>query len=360
MGSSLTGRVRRSRRWRAAVLGFALLLASLLGLAGFWALGSSGASASPSVYWGAYIEATRTYGYLYGGQWGNAPWEVKALRRFEQNVGKRASIEHYGQPAPWLQGFDPGTANLVQRRGDLNAIDMSTGNVPLTDIANGDYDAAISTWAEAVKAWGHPLFLLLDEEMNGNWYPYSPGQNGNTSAEFVAAWRHMHDVVTSVGATNVTWVWCPNVDPSGTFTPFDQLYPGDDYVDWTGLNGYNWGGDGWMSFRSLFGDGYYALLRLAPSKPIMIGETASAERGGSKAAWITEALVGQLPRQFPQVKALLWFNWRIYEKNAWWPWEVESSAPSQRAFAAAIRSNYYAAGGGFGKLPLLTKIQPLR
>ncbi len=91
----------------------------------------------------------------------------------------------------------------------------------------------------------------------------------------------------------------------------------------------------------------------------MIGETASAESGGSKANWVTNALSVQLPQRFPRVKAFLWFNWRIDEKGAWQPWEIESSTASQQAFASAISSPYYAAGGTFGSLPRLSKIQPL-
>ena len=48
--------------------------------------------------------------------------------------------------------------------------------------------------------------------MNGSWFPWSEGVNGNRAGEYVAAWRHVHDIFTAVGATNVTWVWCPNVD----------------------------------------------------------------------------------------------------------------------------------------------------
>ena len=188
------------------------------------------------------------------------------------------------------------------------------------------------------------MFLLFDEEMNGTWYPYSPGQDGNTPADFVAMWKHVHDVFASVGATNVTWVWCPNIverlaDGTTTPIPLDQLYPGDAYVDWTGLNGYNWGGSDWESFSEVFRRSYAALLKLAPSKPIMIGEVASAEQGGSKAAWITDALGTELPKNFPQVKAVLWFNWNILENGTRWPWEIESSPSSQQAFATAINSS---------------------
>ena len=49
--------------------------------------------------------------------------------------------------------------------------------------------------------------------MNGNWFAWMEGVNGNQPGEYVAAWRHVHDIFTAVGATNVSWVWCPNVDP---------------------------------------------------------------------------------------------------------------------------------------------------
>ena len=65
--------------------------------------------------------------------------------------------------------------------------------------------------------------------------------NGNRPGEYVAAWRHVHDIFTSVGANDVTWVWCPNVDPDHKMQSLGSLYPGDAYVDWTCLDGYNWG-----------------------------------------------------------------------------------------------------------------------
>ena len=105
----------------------------------------------------------------------------------------------------------------------------------------GHHDAYIREFAEAAKAWGHPFFLRFNWEMNGNWFPWSEGVNGNQPGEYVAAWRHVHDIFTQVGATNATWVWCPNVDPASKLHDLASLYPGDAYVDWTGLDGYNWG-----------------------------------------------------------------------------------------------------------------------
>ena len=75
--------------------------------------------------------------------------------------------------------------------------------------------------------------------MNGRWYPWGVGNRGTTAAEYVAMWRHVHNVFASVGASNVTWVWCPNVNASDTFKRLSALYPGNAYVGWTCIDGYN-------------------------------------------------------------------------------------------------------------------------
>ena len=59
---------------------------------------------------------------------------------------------------------------------------------------------------------GHPFFLRWGHEMNSDRFPWSEDANGNRRGEFVQAWRHIHDIFTSVGASNVSWVWCPNVE----------------------------------------------------------------------------------------------------------------------------------------------------
>src|SRR6202040_2960061 len=113
-------------------------------------------------------------------------------------------------------------------------------NFQLSDVINGRYDAYIHDFAVGAREWGHPFFLRFDQEMNGFWFPWAEGVNGNKRGEFVKAWRHVHDIFTSVGATNATWVWCPNVDFTRKLTPLSSQYPGGRYVDWTCLDGFNW------------------------------------------------------------------------------------------------------------------------
>ncbi len=208
----------------------------------------------------------------------------------------------------------------------------------LRQIINGVYDAYILTWARDSIAWGHPYFLRFALEMNGNWYPWSEQVNGNTAGEFVLAWQHVHALFTIQGVTNVTWVWCPNVDYPGS-TPLHELYPGDASVDWVGMDGYNWGsiqGHVWQPFSSVFQQTYQEMLRIT-ARPMMIAETASTEQGGNKASWISDAFVTQLPQHFPSIRAVTWFN-----ENKETDWRIESSPTAQNAFATAIQSSLYA------------------
>ena len=73
--------------------------------------------------------------------------------------------------------------------------------------------------------WGKPLFVRFAQEMNGDWFPWGRGVDGNTARDFRKAWKHVVDLFRFHGATNVRWVWSPNEDSGGTFQ-FAPLLPG--------------------------------------------------------------------------------------------------------------------------------------
>ncbi|WP_142064075.1 glycosyl hydrolase [Pseudarthrobacter sp. B4EP4b] len=202
----------------------------------------------------------------------------------------------------------------------------------LDRIAAGDFDARIVEWGQALAAWGYPVQLRFAHEMNGNWYPWAEGVNGNGAGDYVQAWRHVHDVVAATGASNVSWVWSPNVPYWGS-TDLAGLFPGAGYVDVVALDGYNWGTSaswsGWISPQDLFAPGIAELRALAPGLPILIAETASSEAGGSKAAWNTD-LVSYLAAQ-PDVIGFVWFH---MQKEA--DWRINSSDASAAAFKSAL------------------------
>lgn len=202
----------------------------------------------------------------------------------------------------------------------------------LDRITAGDFDPYLRQWGTALAGWGHPVMLRFGHEMNGNWYPWAEGVNGNAAGDYAAAWRHVHDVVAATGAANITWVWNPNIPYFGS-TPLDGLYPGAGYVDAVALDGYNWGtstaGTTWTSPSNLFGPGLSELRRLAPGKQILVAETSSAEQGGSKADW-NGALINYLAAQ-PDVTAVVWFHF-----NKETDWRINSSTSSATALASAL------------------------
>jgi membrane-bound metal-dependent hydrolase YbcI (DUF457 family) len=205
----------------------------------------------------------------------------------------------------------------------------------LRAIAQGRYDGYVRRAAKSATAWGKPILLRFAHEMNGNWYPWGQGRNGNTPRAYNAAWRHLVRTFRSAGAGNVQWVWAPNVDGGGRY-PFRQLYPGNRWVDWVGLDGFNWAKRGeWQSFTDIFGSSYDRLSRLT-SRPMIIAETGSSESGGNKAAWVSSTLTRELP-SFPRIRAIVWFSDPVSGVD----FRVNSSLASLQAFRSAIASPRY-------------------
>lgn len=310
---------------------------------------------SDRIYWGALVEGAAPTGsnLAASGLFG----------RFEKNAGKKMAILHWG--LPWkmnggFMAFQSSYMTAVRQRGsipflDWGSFELGKGiNQPafqLRDIYEGSYDSYIRQFARDAKAWGHPFFVRFDWEMNGDWqFPWSEKLNGNQPGDYVKMWRHVHDIFTQEGTRNISWVWCPNIASDKT-TPMSSVYPGDAYVDWTCLDGYN-KDEIWLDFEQVFGaDGinwlhnsYQEITSLAPNKPLVIGETASLEAGdggSKKAEWIRNALQTQLPSRFPKVQAVLWFNWD--DRNPDYSFPIESSQAAKQAFAESIGSSYYAA-----------------
>ena len=162
--------------------------------------------------------------------------------------------------------------------GRIPLINWEPAGIDFNDIVSGSLDATIKARAAGAKALGKKFFLDFAAEMNGD-----EAWSGNNAPLYVSAYRHIHDSFVAGGATNVVWAWCPNVtDTNGSNKTTMDYYPGDAYVDWTGVDGYNWGGTNgdWQTFQQVFAD-IYPLLA-AKKKPIIIGEMASAEQGGDK------------------------------------------------------------------------------
>ncbi|MCW2705783.1 MAG: hypothetical protein JWQ37_3778 [Blastococcus sp.] len=209
----------------------------------------------------------------------------------------------------------------------------------LASIINGSHDPYIDMFATSIKEFGHPVTIRLMHEMNGNWYPWGLGVNGNRPGEYVQAWQHVHDRFAALGVTDVAWMWAPNAVYTGS-APLASLYPGDVYVDDVGLSNYNWGHyshDGfateWMSFGELF-DESIAQLQALTTRPLWVAETGSSDKGGSKAAWVTDTLAEASAR--PEIAGLIWFD--QVDDGAGVDWRIETEADVVDAWRAGYTS----------------------
>jgi beta-mannanase len=311
-------------------------------IAAAFASQSATASAAP-MYFGATID-----GDVYG-QASDPPWNTSVWNTFEQHAGKKTAILNMGQA--WGQ-FDTSAFQAVRNHGAVPLVTTWLDGTSLADIVAGNQDAVIRAWAQKAKAWGYPFLFRPWWEMNGNWYPWG------RSPDFVAAWRRFHDIVVQEGATNVTWAWITNSiwnDPASDPAPY---YPGSAYVDWVGMDTYNWGANpiqagGWTTPDQTITPTLNRLKQIAPGKPVCICEDASTEIGGNKANWIRDMLGTYLPTH-PDIKAFLWFNWNVPQNGGRWDWQIESSKTAQQAFRKGIASSTYRS-----TLPTLTPLAKL-
>jgi Glycosyl hydrolase family 26 len=254
-----------------------------------------------------------------------------ALMAFEDLIGRKQAVKRAYHS--WNDVFPNDDERWVRDRGTtliLSWTSSSNGVVQAywRDIANGRYDSLIDARADDIKAFGAPMFFTFHHE------PDSGEPSTGTPQDFVAAWKHIHDRFDADGVTNVTWVL---ILLSYTYMNggADEWYPGDEYVDMLGADGYNWftcPPGVWKSFEEIFQAFHdYGVTK---HKPELIGEWASVEQQGvpgSKAAWFADAEA--ILKTWPEIKALSYYN-EGTENGAKCDWWVDTTPSSLAAFKA--------------------------
>lgn len=222
------------------------------------------------------------------------------------------------------------------RRGTIPMISWAAARTDL--IAAGRYDALIRARARELKSLHGPVMLRWFAEMElgtSRRYAVSP-------ASFIAAWRHMHAIFAAAGATNVRWVWCPNIGAFAKGTA-QAFYPGNSYVDWVGADGYNWApevaGLPWKSLMQIF-EPFYRWA-LPTGKPMVIGEYGTVEGApGAKAAWLRQA-DREIKTEFPALRAVVYFNSNHMNFGMHFNWRVTSSESALAAFKDFANDPYF-------------------
>jgi hypothetical protein len=190
----------------------------------------------------------------------------------------------------------------------------------LTAIGQGAEDGYIRDVARVVAASKETVIIRFGAEMDFELNGLHPWSN-HPEAEFIAAWRHIHDLFAREGATNALFLWSPGgvTTPDGEFTS-DRWYPGDDVVDLVGFSAYTyWVWDEWDAERTaqhlyrspeeLILPRYNAISR--HGKPVVLPEVAMrlhAARQAEEGAWLEHFFDLLVSDKAPLLVAAVYFH----------------------------------------------------
>lgn len=281
---------------------------------------------------GAAQSATMLGAYLDYDGWNTAP-----IDQFNTDTVKPLAVVNlfssFGQD--W-GSLNVQASNIVSRKATplitwMPSISSRPNANLLGEISSGQWNTYIDGWINSLKLWqaSYPaaqkptVLLRFAHEFNGNWYPWSNDPQG-----LKTAWRYLHNRFAQAGVTGVEWVWCANNVSVDNYNDITRYYPGTDVVNWTALDGYNWGSNysftQWKGFADIFSVPYTKLVTNYPDKPVLLAEVASAEASDvpnaaygmdgnnsdasqSKEVWVQD-MYTRLMTEYPAIRAVAWFN----------------------------------------------------
>jgi len=263
---------------------------------------------------------TKKYKHSWGVYTGDT---ASSLASFQQQINKQPDIS--ASFVGWGDNFPTDVATPLKQSGQTLLIFWEPTNTTLDQIISGSTDPYISQFASDAKNYENSIILVPMPEMNGNWDSWDGTATGNTPAKYIQAYKHIHDLFS--GVQNVKFGWAVNNDsvPDTPENAIANYYPGDNYVDYVGVDGFNFG-DPWQSYSEIFSKALQQLKIY--NKPIYIFSMACAQ-GPQKAAWITDA-ISQIQSN-PDIVGWVWFNTNK-EQN----WLINSDPASLQAFQNSL------------------------
>ena len=325
---------------------------------------NTGKTENVAVWQSAKIVKTLTSPSLLLGAWLGQWPDLGSIRKFQSDSGHHLDIVNIF--ANWCDLLDSTLSTCKcpdkfcgQLRTSVTTV-HDNGSIPMitwqptqspdgglcdADISARLYDGYIQSFARDINSLRdknglpYPILIRPMHEMNLSSYSWGLSNPSckNTASTLISAWQHIVTTVTKI-ASNAEFVWCINNTPLASLSSY---YPGDQYVSHVAIDGYNWGnyplhGYRWQTFDDVFSTAYAQLSSIS-SRPILIGEWASDENGGSKAQWIKNALDELSSGQYPRISGLVWFNEKKLESDGiTHDWRIESTEAAQCAYACAL------------------------
>lgn len=260
----------------------------------------------------ALIYNGRTGSYCYTGAFLSDNPAKEDVINFKNRYGKKPFLVMVF--VDWNRFLDERVIKDVYSQGSVLCVTWEPWNaqtqqgINFDELLAGKYDKYITDLSLQFKNIEKRVFVRFGHEMNGNWYPWAGTKIGGD--KFIAAYKYVKDIFDKTGATNVKWIFSVNwEDVPKENNSFVSYYPGDAYVDYIGIDGYNWGNtkpwSRWLSFRDIFLKVYNVIVEHY-NKPVLITEFSSTGKGGDKAGWIRGAM--SEIKKMKNIKAFVLFN----------------------------------------------------
>jgi beta-mannanase len=255
-------------------------------------------------------------------EYGKKPYLVMVFVDWGAYIDEQVIKDVYAQDCVLFVTWEPWRAARKKR-------------INCNKILSGKYDRYIKSFAGRLKKIKKKVFLRFGHEMNGNWYPWSGIKIGQE--RYKAIYRYVKDTFDSEGVENIEWVFSINWENIPRKNDYSLYYPGDSYVDYIGIDGYNWGKtqswSRWMGFKDIFFKRYKE-IGARFQKPVLISEFGCADKGGDKAVWIKDAL--RAIKKMKEVKGFVLFN---VDKEADWRFRIDS--PAGKELKKQLKGGYF-------------------
>ncbi len=263
-----------------------------------------------------------TSGIYFGLALEGLPDSASVFQDMEEGIGLSVSLVNFFLQWPQKPDFNNFPEETLRAVHEFGAVPVLTWEpmyysrqieymIPVSEITGGRYDRYISLFAQKIRNLERPVIIRFAHEMNLSRYHWggSLDEFGPESPErYISMFRHVAGIFKDQGVDNALFAFCPNneslpspkFDPEAGWNRAVNYYPGDDFVDVLGMDGYNWGSSQtlhehgwssrWLSFEGIFTDIYQELRSINPDKPVYVFETSSVRQGGNRNAWIMDAL----------------------------------------------------------------------
>lgn len=289
------------------------------------------------------VTAVRAQQGVFGFHTREAPWWMGELDYVSRLVGKAPNnllfFSNWATPFPAAQVQTAWGRGMTPQVAWEPVVPGADSQPTLRQIIDGEWDSYIDEWASSAAAHGQPIVLRLAAEMNGNWYSWSEGVNGNQEGEFVEMWRHVHDRFDAAGADNVVWLWSVNRSDNLS-TDIVNYWPGEGYTDWVGMSGYwrGYQGAAEPTFDAVFSH-TMSEIRAITNKPILLAEIGTGTTvDEDRVRWMTSLFAGLDAN--PDIIGFVYFN----DSKSGGDWRIQFSQTLVDALAEGVSDDRWKSG----------------